>query len=83
MKSNLYFLIQKKLLIFNGEIFMSAELKGCVTWFIYFSDLIKVRYNCAKFHYCRVCVTWEAPERSILKDLSVKESLKFENFQTK
>ena len=28
----------------------------CVTWFIYFFDLLRVRYNCAKFHYCRICV---------------------------
>ena len=33
---------------------MSAELKGCVTWFIYFFDLPLVRYNCAKFHHCRI-----------------------------
>ena len=36
---------------------MSAELKGCVTWFIYFLDLLWLRYNCAKFHHCRICVT--------------------------
>ena len=36
---------------------MSAELKGCVTRFIYFLDLLWVRYNCAKFHHCRICVT--------------------------
>ena len=36
---------------------MSAKLKGCVTWFIYFLDLLWVRYNCAKFHRCRICVT--------------------------
>ena len=36
---------------------ISAELKGCVTWFIYFLDLPWVRYNCAKFHHCRICVT--------------------------
>ena len=28
---------------------ISAKLKGCVTWFIYFLDLVWVRYNCAKF----------------------------------
>ena len=40
---------------------ISAELKGCVTWFIYFFDLLWARYNCAKFHNCRICVTdfWE------------------------
>ena len=36
---------------------MSAELKACVTWFIYFLDLLYVRYNCAKSHHCRICVT--------------------------
>ena len=37
---------------------MSAELKGCVTRFIYFLDLPWVRYNSAKFHRCcRICVT--------------------------
>ena len=36
---------------------MSAELKGFVTWLIYFLDLLWVRYNCAKFHHCRICVT--------------------------
>ena len=36
---------------------MSAELKENVTWFIYFLDLLWVRYNCAKFHHCRICVT--------------------------
>ena len=35
----------------------SAELKGCVTCFIYVLGLLKVRYNCAKFHLCRICVT--------------------------
>ena len=42
---------------FRQKILMSAELKSCVTWFIYFLDLLWVRYNCAKFHYCRICVT--------------------------
>ena len=36
---------------------MPAELKGCVTGFIYFSDLLQAKYNCAKFHLCRRCVT--------------------------
>ena len=36
---------------------MSAELKKCVTWFIYFLDLLWVWYDCAKFHHCRICVT--------------------------
>ena len=36
---------------------MSAELKGCVTRFICFLDLLWIRYNCAKFHHCRIYVT--------------------------
>ena len=36
---------------------MSAELKGCVTWFIYFLDLLLARYICARLHHCRICVT--------------------------
>ena len=35
---------------------ISGELKGCVTWFINLFDLLWVRYNCAKFHHCRICV---------------------------
>ena len=35
---------------------MSAELKGLVMWFILFLDLPYVRYNCAKFHHCRIGV---------------------------
>ena len=37
---------------------MSAEIRGCVAWFIYFLDLLWVRYKRAKFHYCRICVTY-------------------------
>ena len=62
------------------KILMSAELKGCVTWFIYFLDFIWVRYKCAKFHHCRTCIKdfreevgifgplypWAAPKNSIL-----------------
>ena len=35
---------------------MSVEIKGCITWFICFFDLLQLRYNCAKFHHCRICV---------------------------
>ena len=45
------------MLISGEKILMSAELKESVTWFIYFLDLLWVRYNCAKFHHCRICVT--------------------------
>ena len=34
-----YFLIKKNLLISNEKMLILAELKGCVTWFIYFLDL--------------------------------------------
>ena len=32
-----------------------AEIKACVTWFLYFLHLLQIRYNCAKFHHCRMC----------------------------
>ena len=53
----LYFLIQQNLLISCEKMLMSTKLKGCVTSFIYFLDLLQVRYNCAKFHHCRISVT--------------------------
>ena len=34
-----------------------AELKVCVTWFIYFLDSPWVRYNSAKFCHFTICVT--------------------------
>ena len=36
---------------------ISAELKGCVTWLIYFLNRPCVRYEGAKFDHCRICVT--------------------------
>ena len=42
--------------IWNVFLIISAELKECVTLFMYFLDLHQVRYNCAKFHNCRICV---------------------------
>ena len=48
----LYFLVFpvlfaiQNLLISGEEMLMSAELKGCFTWFIYFLDLPLVRCNC-------------------------------------
>ena len=42
---------------FRWKKLMSAELKETVTWFIYFLDLLCIRYNCPKFHHCRICVT--------------------------
>ena len=55
---------------------MLVDLKECVTCFIYFLDLIWVRYNRTKFHHCKICVKdfreggffhpWAAPKRPIL-----------------
>ena len=65
---------------------MSAELKGCVTWFIYFLDLPQLNYNCAKFHHYRIYVTdfmerglkdppysWTAPKKPILNRVKSKK----------
>ena len=38
------------------KMLMSAEPKGYVMWFVQFLEILQVRYNCAKFHYCRICV---------------------------
>ena len=68
------------MLNFGEKMLMSAELKGCVTWFMHFLGLLWVRYNGAKFHQCKICVTdfrewrpfwspphsWAAPKRPIL-----------------
>ena len=75
----LYFLIWQNLLISGEKILTSGEFKGCVTWLIYFLDLLWVRYNWAKFHHCRIYVTdfrkggrfcpthpWAAPKKPIL-----------------
>ena len=86
-KSNLfvYFLMWQNLLISGEKTLMSAEFKEYVTWFIHFLDLPYVRYNCAKFHHCRICVVdfredgpkrpphpWVASKKPILN--RVKES---------
>ena len=59
LKWNLYlhFLIKQKLLISGAKMLMPAEIKVCITWFIYFWYLLSMSYNCAKFHHCRICVT--------------------------
>ena len=56
-----------------------CQLKGCVTWFIYFLGLLWVRYNCAKFHHRRICVTdfregglFAPPTHSPIHELSQK-----------
>ena len=50
------FLIWGKLLTSGEKIQVKAERKGCFMWFLYFLDLLYARYNCAKFHYCRILV---------------------------
>ena len=73
------------MLISGEKILMSAELRGCITWFIYFLDLVYVRYNCAKFHHCEICVTdfregcpfwlpphpWAVPKMPILNRVNI------------
>ena len=54
----LYFLIEQHLLVSSEKMLMSAERNGCVRWLIHFLDLLWVRYKCAKFHHCRICVTY-------------------------
>ena len=54
----LYFLILQNLLVSGEKMLMLTELKGCLTWFICFLDLLYVRYNNgAKFHHCRIFMT--------------------------
>ena len=72
------------MLIFGEKMLMSADVRMCVTWFIYFLDLLQVRYNCAKFHHCWICVTdireggpfcspnpWAAPKMPIRNRVKV------------
>ena len=72
---------------------MSAELEGCVTWFMYFVDLLYLRYKCDKFHNCRIFVNdcregiifrpppplhpWAAPKRPILNRVKLSSWKKF------
>ena len=74
----LYLLIEQIMLISGEKMLMSAELRVCVTWLIYFLDLLWVRYNRDQFHHCRICVAdfreggpfcphpWPAPKMPIL-----------------
>ena len=34
----------------------SSKFEGCVACLICLSDPPKVKYNCANFHHCRICV---------------------------
>ena len=53
----LYFLIQQHLPISGEKMLLLAKIMACVTCSIYSLHLLQVRYNCANFHYCRICVT--------------------------
>ena len=72
-KCNLYqyFQVYQNLLISGEKMLMSAELGGCVRWFIYFLDLLWVSYNCEKFHHCKICVTCFREEGAFLVSPSV------------
>ena len=50
------FLDIPNLVISSEKMLMSAELNGCIPLFIYFLDLLLVRYKCAKFHHCSICM---------------------------
>ena len=52
----LYFLIQQNLSISGKKMLMSADLKGCLTSFICFLDLLQVRCNYAKSYHCGIYV---------------------------
>ena len=74
------------MLISGEKMLMPAELKRCVTWFVYFLDLLWMRYNCVKFFRCRICVTdfregslfvppsypWAAPKKLSLNRIKAK-----------
>ena len=45
------------------------KLRVRATWFIFLLNLLEVRYNCTKFHHCRICRTgrersWSPPSMS-------------------
>ena len=45
------------MLISGEKMLMLVEMMGCTTWFTYFLDLPKVRYNCLKFHHYGIYLT--------------------------
>ena len=57
MQSLSLFLDITKFPDFRWKTLMSAEIRGCVTWFLYLFDLLWVRYKCTNLHHCRICVT--------------------------
>ena len=84
IQSIFVFLDTTKVVDSGEKILISAELKGCVTWFIYILDLLWVRRNCIKFHHCRLCGTvfregafwasnsWAVQKRPILNRVKKK-----------
>ena len=69
-KSNLYlYFWSGKLCCTDEKMLMSAKLKWCITWFICLLDLLWVRYNCAKFHNCSICVRDGGPFWSSLEKI--------------
>ena len=46
---------------------MLAELKGCVMWFLYLSDLLKVRHNSPTPHL------WAVPKMSVLNRVKLNK----------
>ena len=56
MQSVSVFLDITKAAGFREKILMSADIKMCANLFVYVLNLLWVRYNCAKFHHCRICV---------------------------
>ena len=57
MPSISVFLDIPKFADFWWKMLISVWLKRYATWFRYFFNLLWVRYNCAKFHHCRICAT--------------------------
>ena len=81
---SVFFLEITKPTDFRWKIVMSAELKWCATWFIYFLDLLYARRNCTKFYHCRMCATnfregwffWSHPSWAALKNPILNRVLK-------
>ena len=81
---SVFFLEITKPTDFRWKIVMSAELKWCATWFIYFLDLLYARRNCTKFYRCRMCAAnfregwffWSHPSWAALKNPILNRVLK-------
>ena len=69
----MYFLIKQNLTISGEKMLMSGELKGSVTSFIYFLDLIQIRYNRARFHNCTTQEVGRGGEFALLPSASIPQ----------